>query len=270
MSMLVRVRHHLWIYLRLQLLHLRVALEYPANFWIASVAMLIGEITTIGFLWVLFSHVPQIAGWQFWEVLFLYALIALQTALGGFLCSGFWNIPHYIRSGQLDQVLVRPLAPLLQMATLHLDLRNIGRLGISSAMLVLAIRQIHSAWGLWQQAYFVATLLGSTLLLNSLFFLPRCLAFWTLSDTNSIADWLWNVIDFAKYPLSAYTRPIQFVLTWLIPLAFISYYPAAFLLGKPLAQPWLGYLAPLAGPLAAVVALTVWRRGLLRYQSSGH
>jgi ABC-2 type transport system permease protein len=78
------------------------------------------------------------------------------------------------------------------------------------------------------------------------------------------------MIDFAKYPLSAYTRPIQFVLTWLIPLAFISYYPAAVLLGKPLAQPWIGYLAPLAGPAAAVCALGLWKRGLLRYQSSGH
>src|SRR5215211_1566917 len=73
LMMLLRARHHLYIYLRLQLVHLRVAFEYPANFWIASVAMLIGELTTIGFTWVLFSHVPQIAGWQFWEVLFLYA-----------------------------------------------------------------------------------------------------------------------------------------------------------------------------------------------------
>ena len=268
--MLLRARHHLYIYLRLQLLHLRVALEYPANFWIASVAMLAGEITTIGFLWVLFGHVPQIAGWQFWEVLFLYALITLQTALGGFLCSGFWNIPGYIRSGRLDQVLVRPVAPLLQMATLHLDMRNIGRLAISIAILAQAIGELWPAWSVWQLAYFVATLVGSALLLNSLFFIPRCLAFWTLSDTNSIADWLWNVIDFAKYPLSAYTRPIQFVLTWLIPLAFVSYYPAAVLLGKPLDWPWLGYLTPLAGPIAALCALVVWRHGLACYQSSGH
>ena len=80
----------------------------------------------------------------------------------------------------------------------------------------------------------------------------------------------WNMIDFAKYPLSAYTRPIQFVLTWLIPLAFISYYPAAVLLGKPLAQPWIGYLAPLAGPVAAVGALMIWRCGLVHYQISGN
>jgi len=268
--MLARARYHLRIYARLQWLHLRIALEYPANFWIASVAMVAGEIATFGFMWVLFSHVPQIAGWEFWEVLFLYALITLQTALGGFLCSGFWNIPGYIRSGQLDQVLVRPVAPLLQMATLHLDMRNIGRLAISIAILGQAIGELRPAWGAGQLVYFAAILLGSVLLLNALFFMPRCLTFWTLSDTNSIADWLWNVIDFAKYPLSAYTRPIQFVLTWLIPLAFISYYPAAFLLGKPLARPWLGYLAPLAGPAAAICALAVWRRGLSHYQSSGH
>ena len=78
------------------------------------------------------------------------------------------------------------------------------------------------------------------------------------------------MINFAKYPLSVYSRAIQFVLAWLVPQAFVSYYPAAVLLGKPLAHPWLGYLAPLAGPVAAACALVVWRRGLRRYQSSGH
>jgi len=258
------------MYARLQLLHLRVALEYPTNFWIASVAMVLGEGTTIGFMWVLFRQVPMIAGWQFWEVLLLYALITLQTALGGFLCSGFWNIPQYVRSGQFDKMLVRPLSPLLQMATLHLDFRNIGRLVISLFILSQAIYTLPLMWGAWQIAFFAATLVGSTLLLNAIFFVPRCLVFWTLSDTTRIADWLWNFIDFAKYPLNAYTRPIQFVLTWMIPLAFITYYPVAVLLGKSLAQPWIGYFTPCAGPIAAVFAMIVWRRGLARYQSTGH
>jgi ABC-2 type transport system permease protein len=265
-----QIRHHLRLYCRLQLTHLRVSLEHPANFWIASVAMLLGELTTIGFVGVLFRQAPTIAGWRPWEVLFLYGLITLQTALGGFLCSGFWSIPPYVRSGRLDTVLVRPLSPLLQMATLHLDFRNVGRLVLSAIVLGLSLAHLPLDWKAGRIAFFAASLAGSALLLNALFLLPRCLVFWTMSDTNHIADWLWNFIDFAKYPLSAYTRPLQFLLTWLIPLAFITYYPAAVLLGKPLAQPWVGYLAPCVGPLAALGAVLVWRRGLARYQSAGH
>lgn len=268
--MLAYIRHHIRLYARLQLLHLRVALEYPANFWIAGLAMVLGEGATIGFVWVLFRYTPAVAGWQLWEVLLLYGLITIQTALGGFLCSGFWNIPQYVRSGQLDKLLVRPLAPLLQLATLHLDFRNAGRLAIGAIVLGQAIRMLPLTWGAWQIAFFVATLASSTLLLNAIFFVPRCLVFWAISDTNPIADWLWNFVDFAKYPLNAYTRPIQFMLTWMIPLAFITYYPAAILLGKPLAHPWVGYFAPCAGPIAAALAMIIWRRGLMRYQSAGH
>jgi ABC-2 type transport system permease protein len=268
--MLMNIRRQLWIYTRLQLLHLHVALEYPANFWIASGAMLLGEISTIIFLWILFGHAPQIAGWQLWEILFLYGLITLQTGLGGFVCGGFWSIPTYVNSGQFDQVLIRPISPLLQMAALYLDARNIGRLTLGIAVLALAIGKLELPWGTWQWAYFAASIGSSLLLLNSLFFAPRCLAFWTLGNASGMADWLWNMIDFAKYPLNAYTRPIQFVLTWLIPLAFITYYPAAVLLDKPLAYPWFGYLAPLVGPVAAVGAAFVWRHGIARYQSAGH
>jgi ABC-type uncharacterized transport system permease subunit len=103
-------------------------------------------------------------------------------------------------------VLVRPLSPLLQMATLHLDFRNIGRLGISVFILGQALHQIQPVWGAWQLAFFAVTMFSSTLLLNAIFFVPRCLVFWTLSDTTSIADWLWNFIDFAKYPLNAYSQ----------------------------------------------------------------
>jgi ABC-2 type transport system permease protein len=258
------------MYLRLQLVHLRVALEYPANFWIASVAMVLGEGSTLGFLWVLFSHVPSVADWRFDEVRLLYGLITLQAALGGFLCSGFWNIPHYVRSGQLDKVLVRPLAPLVQMAALHVDMRNLGRLAISLIVIGQALVELPIAWNVWRLAFLISTLLGSTLLFNALFLVPRCLVFWINSDTTQAADWLWNLIDFAKYPLSVYAWPIRLVLTGIVPFAFIAYYPAAVLLGKPLRPWWIGYATPFVGPAGAVYAWIIWRRGLARYQSAGH
>lgn len=37
---------------------------------------------------------------------------------------------------------------------------------------------------------------------------------------------------FAKYPINIYSKNIQRVLTWCIPLAFVSFYPSAYLLNK--------------------------------------
>jgi len=58
--------------------------------------------------------------------------------------------------------------------------------------------------------------------------------------------------------------------TWVLPFAFVSYYPGIALLGKPVASPWLGPLAPLAGPAVALIAALIWRIGLRRYQGTGH
>ena len=63
---------------------------------------------------------------------------------------------------------------------------------------------------------------------------------------------------------------LQVVLTWVVPFACVSYYPGLLLLGREEAQPWMAVVAPLAAAAMVVVASIVWRRGLARYQGTGH
>jgi ABC-2 type transport system permease protein len=61
-------------------------------------------------------------------------------------------------------------------------------------------------------------------------------------------------------------------MAFVVPGAFVAYYPALAILGKPdplgLA-PVLQYSAPLVAVLAAGVAALVWRAGLRRYVGTG-
>ncbi len=85
-------------------------------------------------------------------------------------------------------------------------------------------------------------------------------------------SWAWwqYGIEFAKYPLTLYGRFLQILVTWVLPFAFVSYYPGLILLSQTGAQAQVGYLSPLAGPVMALVASVVWHRGLARYQGTGH
>ncbi len=38
--------------------------------------------------------------------------------------------------------------------------------------------------------------------------------------------------EFAKYPITIYGKFIQAIITWLLPFAFTSFFPAAYLLGE--------------------------------------
>ena len=74
--------------------------------------------------------------------------------------------------------------------------------------------------------------------------------------------------DFAKYLATVYNRLVQNVITYIIPFALTSYYPALFILKGE--NPLFNLGMPV---LAAVVlmgaGIAVWHRGIRAYESAG-
>ena len=74
---------------------------------------------------------------------------------------------------------------------------------------------------------------------------------------------LWQ---FGRYPVSIYRQPLRFVLTWVLPVAFISTLPARALTRDASAELLLvGFGVGLG---AIVVVHVVWNAGLKRYTSA--
>jgi ABC-2 type transport system permease protein len=86
-------------------------------------------------------------------------------------------------------------------------------------------------------------------------------------DSVPVTRVIFEIHEFAKYPLSMYPRAIGLLLTWLIPFGFASFYPASYLLGRDAsALVWLG---PAVSALLLVAGYRVWLFGLRHYASTG-
>ena len=79
---------------------------------------------------------------------------------------------------------------------------------------------------------------------------------------------LQNVSEFSKYPVSIYGQGLQFLLTFILPFAFTSCYPAAFIFGID-QNLWYCLGTFLAGVLCLLITGAFWRVGLSKYQSAG-
>jgi ABC-2 type transport system permease protein len=82
----------------------------------------------------------------------------------------------------------------------------------------------------------------------------------------------------ASYPLDLFSDPIRRAATWILPLAFVNYFPALALLGRVAPDGILPFgLTPitlaLSAPIVALVylgiAVVVWDRSVMRYQGTG-
>jgi ABC-2 type transport system permease protein len=74
------------------------------------------------------------------------------------------------------------------------------------------------------------------------------------------------------YPVDIFGYTFRLIVTGLIPVAFMNYYPALMLLDKldphsPWA--WLGYMSPVVALTLVIISSIIWHLALRRYSSAG-
>jgi ABC-2 type transport system permease protein len=73
---------------------------------------------------------------------------------------------------------------------------------------------------------------------------------------------------FLDLPLEVYAPAISFVLTFIIPIGFINFYPAQLFLSKG-ATSYFAYLTPLIGIASFIFSYSLWKLGVKNYSSTG-
>ena len=274
-ALLRRLTRSVRLYARLQLLHVRAWLEYEADFWVGVLAMFLRHGSGLAFIWVLFESVPEVAGWTKWEMIFLYSLLIIPRGTVELVANGQYQLGELVHGGELDRLLLRPFSPVLQVLSYTSAIHGLGSLLLGLVMLCTASANLSIAWDLHRLLLLLATLAGSVVLLAAVTLATNSIAFWAPASTGAFPNLVNHLVELAKFPVTIYGMLVQTFLTFVLPFAFISYYPAVVLLGREADAtaafpPWLAYASPLAGPLVAVVVSFIWRSGMARYQGAGH
>jgi ABC-2 type transport system permease protein len=75
-----------------------------------------------------------------------------------------------------------------------------------------------------------------------------------------------------QYPMTIFPREVLKGLTFLVPVAFVNWYPCLYLLGRedPFGFPsWLSFASPLAALAMMALTAVCWRGGVRHYTSTG-
>ena len=78
---------------------------------------------------------------------------------------------------------------------------------------------------------------------------------------------------FAGYPISIFHKAIQVFMIYIVPFAFVNYFPAQYLLRKEdmvLYPNVFMYLTPIVGVGTYLLAYLFWRYSLRHYKSTGN
>jgi ABC-2 type transport system permease protein len=107
---------------------------------------------------------------------------------------------------------------------------------------------------------------------GSVWVIGACIAFWTTDGGEFTNAFTYGGTFLAQYPIDIYSAWLRRFLAYLVPLAFVCYFPALFILDKP--DPLgLPRFVELASPAVALVAASaaglIWRFAVRHYRSAG-
>lgn len=253
---------------------LRREMAYRGTFLAGIVGQWIGYGATFLSIYIMVSSFDVLDGWSGSEVLMLYGLSVMSYAIGASFFFNFSNgLAGRIRSGEFDASLTKPIHPFLhEVLSAGYNVGYISHFTVSLFVMVAALSSTDYDLTAQSLMFLILSVLGASLIQASALIASSVMSFFTVGN-NPIADFLlWDVKEFTNYPITVFPKGIQFVLTFILPFAFMNFYPAAALLGKTIPEGYpaiLPYLSPLVGALVFALSINLWNWGLKNYKSTG-
>ncbi len=246
---------------------LKVLLEYRASFVIGAASVTAIQVAGLAAVWSVLRQIPTLNGWTLDEVLLVYGLAVLSESITHMFADNLWTLGWaYVRTGQFDRLLVRPVDPLFHLLADRFCHDGLGDFAVGLIVVIRSLTALDLHLGPSGLGFLVLSVLSGGAIFVALNLLTATTAFWFI-ESLPLTRSVYALHDFAKYPLTIFHRSVRALLTWAVPYGFCSYYPASHLLGREAGA--LAWLGPVVAAVLMAAALAFWRFGLRRYQETG-
>ena len=143
--------------------HLKRLMEYKVDFTVGAIGFLLGQAVEILFIGIIFSQIPDLAGWTFDEILFIYGFSLIPKAIDHMFFDNLWMIGYSIvRKGDFDKYLTRPINSLFYVTVEKFQVDAFGELLMGIILITYSLIRIGGNI-VWQRALVLLALVHSFL-----------------------------------------------------------------------------------------------------------
>ena len=260
------------VYRRLIGAHIRSQLQYRTSLALQLVAVFASTSLDFIVILVLFDQVPALSGWTLEEVAFLYGISAIAFAVCDIAIGHLDLLSRMIREGTFDLVLVRPLGSLFQVAASDFALRRLGKLAQGAVVLGIAVARLEIDWTAGRVAMTILAVVTGAVIFAAVWIALATVAFWVVDSIEFVNAFTYGGSYLTQYPVSLFGPWVRRLLAFVVPMAFVCYFPALYVLDKPdeLGLPhWFRFGSPFVAVATILVAGFAWRTAVRHYRSAG-
>lgn len=250
----------------------RSARQYRASLALNTMAQMLTSCLDLVALLVIYAQIQTLAGFTKPETLYLYGTTRLSFALSDLIASSTELLSDAVRLGTFDVILIRPVSTLAQVMANQFTPKRFAKTVPAAATLAWAVVAIHIHWTVLKAAVCVGTIVCGTVIYIALWVLANLVSFFSPDARETANSVTYGSELVTEYPFGVFGKPAALMLTFALPLAFITWQPSLYVVGRtdPLGLPgFLRFAAPVVATVLSLLTVAAWRGAVRRYRSTG-
>jgi len=241
-------------------------LEYRANFVTNVLMSIVAAFATVLTVGIFFGHTTTIGGWSFYEALIVVGLFQLFLGMVDTLITpNVRDFTEHLRLGTLDFILTKPLNSQFHASLRRINIWRSVDMLIGVGIIAYALNHLDLTLTPDRWAMFCVLLVCAAIILYSLIMLLITSAFWFVQLEN-VMELMFTFYEAGRFPVSVFPTWLRAILTFVVPIAFITTVPAAVIVGRLNAEFVLLAVTVTAALFAACTAF--WRFAVRHYGSA--
>jgi ABC-2 type transport system permease protein len=267
-----RARASFDVWRRIAGARIRADWQYRASFFLFLLSQTLIAGLDVLVIAAIFSQVDDLGGWSGPEVALIYGLGGTAFGIADLFVSPVEMASKYIKAGSFDLFLHRPAPALVQLCATEFALRRTGKLLQAIVVLVIGLTVAPVDWSVESIALVPVSIVSGTIIFSATWVATTSIVFWTIDGQETANAFVYGGRTMAQYPFDVFTTVLRRIVTFVVPLAFAGYLPAARILDRhePLGMPSVvAWAAPLVAATVTAVAWIVWRYAVRHYRSTG-
>lgn len=243
-------------------------MQSKVDFLMGLLGFFLTQATGIIFLYLIFRQIPDLQGWTLEQLIFIYGFAQIPRGIDHLFTDNIWLVAwRMVINGEFDRYMLRPMNVFFQVIAEKLQPDALGEILIGSILVVISVQKGVAVLTPMNVLLFIVSMLAGALIYTSIKLFFASFALW-MKQSGTLLQVAYEMAEFAKYPTEIYHKGIKFIITWVIPFAFVAYLPASYFLGK-------GSVGVIG--IECVIAIIFWcvaygvfNYGLKFYESAGN
>ncbi|WP_406081241.1 ABC transporter permease [Streptomyces zaomyceticus] len=251
---------------------IRSTLAYRSSFVLTLVTSFCVTFFDFVVILLMFGQVEGLGGFAFAEVALLYGTAGTAFGIADLTMGSLQRMGRRVRDGSLDTFLMRPAPLLAQVAADKFALRRFGRVLQGLFVLVWALILLDLAWTPLKLVLLPVALVSGAVIFASLMTIGASTLFWMQDAAEVTNAFTYGGNTLLGYPPTIFAQDLVRGVVYVVPLAFVNWLPALYILGRPApagVPEWAAFVSPLVAAVCCGVAGLAWRAGVRSYRSTG-